>query len=111
MARIPISLRSHFFDDPFFSNVWDDFESMRKELWQEQEDFFNRFAEQRRALETESTTIKKLAVENKNQNVAATSDSGAQSQIVPSSGFQSPWWMIPRDLEFRDFFGDSRFLM
>jgi len=47
---VPMTRRDFFWDDPFFSNVWDDFEKMRTDIWKGHEDFFSRFNQQEKKL-------------------------------------------------------------
>jgi len=43
---VPLTRRDFFWDDPFFSNFWEDFEKLRSDIWKGNEDFFNRFNHQ-----------------------------------------------------------------
>merc|ERR1711963_941829 len=35
LFKVPLIRRDLFFEDPFFSNVWEDFETLKKEIWSE----------------------------------------------------------------------------
>jgi len=35
LFKVPLIRRDLFFEDPFFSNVWEDFEALKKEIWSE----------------------------------------------------------------------------
>ena len=35
--------KGFFWDDPFFTNVWEDFEKLRSDIWKGNQDFFSRF--------------------------------------------------------------------
>merc|ERR1711963_463918 len=54
---VPMTRRDFFWDDPFFSNVWDDFEKMRTDIWKGHEDFFGRFNQQEKALQNEAESF------------------------------------------------------
>lgn len=41
LHNVPVTMRNFFWDDPFFSNAWDDFDRMRNDIWKERS--FNRF--------------------------------------------------------------------
>merc|ERR1711963_602429 len=56
---VPMTRRDFFWDDPFFSNVWDDFEKMRTDIWKGHEDFFSRFNQQEKALQNEAESFMK----------------------------------------------------
>merc|ERR1712203_870662 len=40
---VPLTRKGFFWDDPFFTNVWEDFEKLRSEIWKGNQDFFSRF--------------------------------------------------------------------
>jgi len=43
---VPLTRRDFFWDDPFFSNFWEDFERLRGDIWRGNQDFFSRFNQQ-----------------------------------------------------------------
>jgi len=61
---VPLTRRDFFWDDPFFSNVWEDFDQMRRDFWQDNRDFFKRFEDQFKALESESRISKESAAKS-----------------------------------------------
>jgi len=61
---VPLTRRDFFWDDPFFSNVWEDFDQMRRDFWQDNRDFFKRFEDQFKALESESRFTKESAAKS-----------------------------------------------
>ena len=61
---VPLTRRDFFWDDPFFSNVWEDFDQMRRDFWQDNRDFFKRFEDQFKALESESRISKEYAAKS-----------------------------------------------
>ena len=49
LQKIPVTMRDFFWDDPFFSNVWEDFDSLRNSIWKESSDKFSRFEREHRS--------------------------------------------------------------
>ena len=48
LHKVPVTRRDFFWDDPFFSNVWEDFDRLRNSIWQESRDMFSRFEHEHR---------------------------------------------------------------
>merc|ERR1739848_696682 len=44
-AKVPVTMRDFFFDDPFFKRSWDDFDKVRDAMFQESRDMWKRFDE------------------------------------------------------------------
>merc|ERR1712013_420645 len=44
-AKVPVTTRDFFFDDPFFKRSWDDFDKVRDAMFQESRDMWKRFDE------------------------------------------------------------------
>ena len=52
--KVPVTMRDFFWDDPFFSNVWEDFDRLRNSIWKESRDMFSRFERENRSSITDS---------------------------------------------------------
>jgi len=52
--KVPVTMRDFFWDDPFFSNVWEDFDRLRNSIWKESRDMFSRFEQEHRSSITDS---------------------------------------------------------
>merc|ERR1712013_111367 len=44
-AKVPVTMRDFFFDDPFFKRSWDDFDKVRDAMFPESRDMWKRFDE------------------------------------------------------------------
>jgi len=44
-AKVPVTMRDFFFDDPFFKRSWDDFDKVRDAMFNESRDMWKRFDE------------------------------------------------------------------
>ena len=44
-ARVPVTMRDFFFDDPFFKNSWEDFDRVRDAMFTETRDKWLKFDE------------------------------------------------------------------
>merc|ERR1712004_397683 len=44
-AKVPVTMRDFFFDDPFFKRSWDGFDKVRDAMFQESRDMWKRFDE------------------------------------------------------------------
>merc|ERR1711872_1144915 len=44
-ARVPVTMRDFFFDDPFFKNSWEDFDKVRNAMFTESRDMWKKFDE------------------------------------------------------------------
>ncbi len=86
--------RDFFWDDPFFSDVWEDFDRLRKDIWQENRDFFSRFEQQHQALEKESFSSSSMSSKKNASRALSTSDHRRN-------------WLLPRFED--DFFDDADF--
>ena len=122
LRTVPLTRRDFFWDDPFFSNVWEDFDRMRQEIWQESRDFFNRFDrfdQQDKALKKDTESLKSSLLESSRaKKYSKMMEKSALSKNEISSDFDdfgdfgdfgkftSRRWLMPRgffDSEFTNF--------
>lgn len=122
LRTVPLTRRDFFWEDPFFSNVWEDFDRMRQEIWQESRDFFNRFDrfdKQDEALKKDTESLKSSMLESSRAKKyskmmeKSTSSKNEISRDFDDFGdfgdfgkFTSRRWLMPRgffDSEFTNF--------
>merc|ERR1712018_630382 len=58
--RVPVTMRNFFWDDPFFSNVWEDFDRLRSDIWKDHQDMFSRFESSSSMVKTSSFNEERL---------------------------------------------------
>jgi HSP20 family molecular chaperone IbpA len=85
-CHVPITLRDFFWQDPFFSTNWDDFNSLHDQMLQETKNFWGKFDRQLKRLE--STEETSTAAKTKRE------ESSSASKEVEESGS----WLFPRRL-------------
>jgi len=56
-ARVPVTMRDFFFDDPFFKNTWEDFDRVREAMFTESRDKWLKFDEDFRNMACMSNNI------------------------------------------------------
>ena len=44
--RVPVTLRDHFWKDPFFSSNWEDFDQIRKQMIEDSKKMWSKFDEE-----------------------------------------------------------------
>merc|ERR1712008_361964 len=81
--------RDFFWDDPFFSNVWDDFEKMRTDIWKGHEDFFSRFNQQEKALQNDAESFMKKESRMEKSMKKETSSSSSKTSGISTSGIST----------------------
>jgi len=104
--------RDFFWDDPFFSNVWDDFEKMRTDIWKGHEDFFSRFNQQEKALQNEAESFMKnsknesriMEKSMKKSSSKFEKDFSSSTSDATNSDFgRSRSWLMPKGFFDEDF--------
>jgi len=86
-TRVPMTLREHFFDDPFFSSSWNDMDNFRKQFFEESSRISERFGEDFHSSDSKTQNSKSSAVNSFDDSIF-------------SKNWLSPQrWMIPRDSE------------
>jgi HSP20 family molecular chaperone IbpA len=78
-CHVPITLRDFFWQDPFFSANWDDFDKLHEKMVQETKDLWGRFDQQLKSLEVKDEATKEVS-----ENAAEPESSGS--------------WFFPRSL-------------
>jgi len=82
-----MTLREHFFDDPFFSSSWNDMDNFRKQFFEESSRISKRFGEDFQSSDSKTQNTKSSAVNSFDDSIF-------------SKNWLSPQrWMIPRDSE------------
>merc|ERR1712107_692095 len=56
-AKVPVTMRDFFFDDPFFKSSWDDFDKVREAMFQESRDMRKKFDDDFRNMACMSNNI------------------------------------------------------
>lgn len=56
-CHVPITLRDLFWHDPFFSTNWDDFDSLRDQMFQETKSFWSKFDNRIKRLESREEAV------------------------------------------------------
>jgi len=77
--RVPVTLRDTFFQDPFFSSSWDDFDKIREDMMKQTQQFWSR-------IETAPSTPAAAALPALTPEV----DGGLSPLVIPRR------WMFPR---------------
>jgi len=109
---VPLTRRDFFWDDPFFSNFWEDFEKLRSDIWKGNEDFFNRFNHQDNAprprlvggklINTSSGSfMKESSMEKsfKKESSSSLSSKFASNSFTSDSDFGlSRRWLMPKGI-------------
>merc|ERR1711971_1072233 len=63
---VPLTRKGFFWDDPFFTNVWEDFEKLRSDIWKGNQDFFSRFQQTRQDQQVNSLQHSRNLTFNRN---------------------------------------------
>jgi len=109
---VPMTRHDFFWDDPFFSNVWDDFEKMRTDIWKGHEDFFSRFNQQEKALQNEAESFMKnsknesriMEKSMKKSSSKFEKDFSSSTSDATNSDFgRSRSWLMPKGFFDEDF--------
>jgi len=110
---VPMTRRDFFWDDPFFSNVWDDFEKMRTDIWKGHEDFFSRFNQQEKALQNEAESFMNKNSKNESRIMEKSmkkssskfeKDFSSSTSDATNSDFgRSRSWLMPKGFFDEDF--------
>merc|ERR1711963_760359 len=95
---VPMTRRDFFWDDPFFSNVWDDFEKMRTDIWKGHEDFFSRFNQQEKALQNEAESFMKNSKNESRMEKSMKKESSSLSSSKFAKDFSNFSDLIPKTL-------------
>merc|ERR1711963_1113332 len=108
LFKVPLIRRDLFFEDPFFSNVWEDFETLKKEIWSEHRsllsdsDFWPRsrlipsFPSRRWFFPDNFLEDFKLLPQLKDEILKVTDDDNKFEVSLDTHGFQ------PEDLQIKD---------
>ena len=96
-TRVPMTLRDHFLQDPFFNSSWSDMEKVREHFSQQSQAMSKRF---------EDNWSKSESSESKNFQTEAKKE--ASSTLVPSDdSMMSRNWMLPRKWMMPKLFEDN----
>merc|ERR1711963_950662 len=96
--KVPVTIRDFFWEDPFFSNFWDEFDGIRSNIWKEHKDSFSKFEKQFKSLSFESskksTSSQKSSLSQESQN----SSRDLMESFPISQGFPvNRRWLMPKD--------------
>jgi len=88
-ARVPVTMRDFFFDDPFFKNSWEDFDKVRSAMFTESRDMWKKFDED----------FRENACMNNNIMLEAPTENKDESRALARQDSKARWedgWMFPR---------------
>lgn len=93
-ARVPVTMRDFFFDDPFFKNSWEDFDKVRSAMFGESRDMWKKF----------DSDFREMACMNNNIMLEAPMEMGKELPKTEARGLarqdsKARWeegWMFPR---------------
>merc|ERR1712156_651729 len=102
-ARVPVTMRDFFFDDPFFKNSWEDFDRVRDAMFTETRDKWLKFDEDFRNMACMSNNImleSSAHTERKEETPAVTSEPRTLMRQDSKSRWENGWmfprrWMLP----------------
>merc|ERR1711988_1848674 len=102
-ARVPVTMRDFFFDDPFFKNSWEDFDRVRDAMFTETRDKWLKFDEDFRNMACMSNNImleSSAHTERKEEAPAVTSEPRTLMRQDSKSRWENGWmfprrWMLP----------------
>jgi len=123
--RVPVTLRDTFFQDPFFSTSWDDFDKMRRDMIAETRLAWQKFDEEMKKFEEKSalTSSRKLNQDKLDHNATKTSFSEdkisfdektppevpeRQIKIDDNRNFSNSWFSPRKLMRFPSLFGEDR---
>ena len=86
-CHVPITLRDFFWQDPFFSTNWDGFNSLHDQMLEETKNFWAKFDEQLKRLESSEETFAKHDAKNEESTTKADVE---DSWIFPWRPMQLP---------------------
>jgi HSP20 family molecular chaperone IbpA len=104
--RVPVTLRDHFWKDPFFSSNWEDFDKIRQQMIEDSKRMWQKFDEEFSRMGTTSSSSS-MTSSLKSSNVAESSSGGenllnTERPIFPS-GFSRLPSIFNRDFDNSDF--------
>merc|ERR1719361_552954 len=94
-ARVPLTMRDFFFDDPFFKRTWDDFDKVREKMFAESRESWKRFDEDFRNMACMSNNIM-LESSAPTEKAEAPSDPPRSLMRQDSKSRWESGWMFPR---------------
>jgi len=84
-TRVPMTLREHFFEDPFFSSSWKDMESVRKQFFEESGKISKQFEDDFHSSESNMQSVNSSAM------------TPFEDSIFSRSWLTPQQWMMPKD--------------
>merc|ERR1712177_126776 len=99
-ARVPVTMRDFFFDDPFFKNSWEDFDKVRDAMFTESRDMWKKFDDDFRNMACMSNNIMLESDSQQQQQEAISNNTESSSnRSLMRQDSKSRWengWMFPR---------------
>ena len=100
-SRVPMTLRSYFFQDPFFQTSWDGFDSLRKEMSKESTDFWKSVEKDMRQMESSMSSMMSSSSSFSSEKKESSSSSSTDKTLATTESSDSPWyfprrWVLPK---------------
>jgi len=99
-ARVPVTMRDFFFDDPFFKNSWEDFDKVRNAMFTESRDMWKKFDEDFRENACMNNNIMLEAPTEKDKDTASKDETRSLARQDSKARWEDGWmfprkWMLP----------------
>ena len=107
IQKIPVTQRDFFWEDPFFENVWDEFDSIRNSIWKENQDMFSRFEKQAKSLSYEKSSSSSSAMKSSSEMKSSSALDSMKSSSALDSALDSSSALKKLDLDSDSFFSNS----
>merc|ERR1711944_356449 len=102
-SRVPVTMRDFFFDDPFFKNIWKDFDKVRDAMFQESRDMWKKCVEDFRNMACMSNNImlehSGAGNQRQQESIASSNNNENSNRSLMRQDSKSRWengWMFPR---------------
>lgn len=82
--RVPVTLRDHFWRDPFFSSNWEDFDKIRQQMIEDSKQMWSRFDDEFKNISSSSTASSMKSTSKMSERTNQTSDGNKERSLWPS---------------------------
>lgn len=106
--RVPVTLRDTFFQDPFFSTSWDEFDKVRKEMIAESRLAWQRFEDELKRME-QNSGFSAISHMKQDSSGSSSNENQCKDLLQDDSTFNRQKWFSPMKLmRFPSLFGDEK---